>query len=119
MVIAFNFRFDLGTLYESCENQQSDALDAYTKALEIDPNNALIKQRIQYLKNPNNGENPPQLQPQQPAPQDTAPPKYPNAGGSAPVNFRVSQFNISPLIYRKDLQVTNSSNREKLARNQC
>ncbi|KAJ3311826.1 hypothetical protein HDV04_003566 [Boothiomyces sp. JEL0838] len=80
--------FDLGTLYESCENQQSDALDAYTKALEIDPNNALIKQRIQYLKNPNNGENPPQLQPQQPAPQDTAPPKYPNAGGSAPVNFR-------------------------------
>ncbi|KAI8899943.1 hypothetical protein BC833DRAFT_583773 [Globomyces pollinis-pini] len=76
--------YDLGTLYESCENQTADALDAYTKALEYDPNNQLVKQRLEYLKNPKSG-NQGQPQPQQPVPQDLHPTKY---GSSAPSNFR-------------------------------
>jgi tetratricopeptide (TPR) repeat protein len=80
--------FDLGTLYESCENQVPDAIDAYTKALELDPNNQMTKQRLNYLKNPQAGPPPPgPLQPQQPAPQDTQL-RYPNQGGSAPLNFK-------------------------------
>ncbi|KAJ3330134.1 hypothetical protein HDU76_006366 [Blyttiomyces sp. JEL0837] len=47
--------YDLGTLYESCNNQIPDAIDAYTKALELDPTNQQIKQRLQMLKNQQNG----------------------------------------------------------------
>jgi tetratricopeptide (TPR) repeat protein len=88
--------FDLGTLYESCENQVSDAIDAYTKALELDPNSQVIKQRLQYLKNPNNQPQP-VLQPQQPAPQDMVQAKYPHQGGSAPSNFKnghIGEFQV-------------------------
>ncbi len=42
--------FDLGTLYEACNNQMDDALDAYNRALELDSNNMVIKQKIQELK---------------------------------------------------------------------
>ncbi|CAJ0899727.1 16181_t:CDS:10 [Entrophospora sp. SA101] len=43
--------YDLGTLYESCNNQTNDAIDAYQRAAELDPNNAHIKQRLQILRN--------------------------------------------------------------------
>ncbi len=43
-------RYDLGTLYESCNNQIPDAIDAYSRALELDPNNAQIKQRLTALR---------------------------------------------------------------------
>lgn len=43
--------FDLGSLYESCNNQISDAIDAYMRAAELDPQNTAITQRLQLLKN--------------------------------------------------------------------
>ncbi|CAJ0830399.1 10105_t:CDS:10 [Entrophospora sp. SA101] len=43
--------YDLGTLYESCNNQVNDALDAYQRAAELDPANPHIKQRLQMLRN--------------------------------------------------------------------
>jgi tetratricopeptide (TPR) repeat protein len=42
--------YDLGTLYESCNNQTSDAIDAYSRALELDPSNAQISTRLSALK---------------------------------------------------------------------
>ncbi len=42
---------DLGSLYESCNNQISDAIDAYSRAAELDPYNPHIKQRLELLKN--------------------------------------------------------------------
>lgn len=42
--------FDLGSLYESCNNQISDAIDAYARAAELDPSNAAITSRLQLLK---------------------------------------------------------------------
>ena len=41
-------RYDLGTLYETCK-QIPDAMDAYHRALEMDPSNVHIKQRLQML----------------------------------------------------------------------
>jgi hypothetical protein len=77
-------------LYESCENQVSDALDAYTKALELDPNNIQIKQRLSLLKNPQTKLSMLQaLPPQQPSPQENNQLRYPSVGGSAPANYRV------------------------------
>ncbi|KAG1836155.1 hypothetical protein F4604DRAFT_1943578 [Suillus subluteus] len=43
--------FDLGSLYESCNNQISDTIDAYAHASELDPGNHVISQRLQLLKN--------------------------------------------------------------------
>lgn len=43
--------FDLGSLYESCNNQITDAIDAYARAAELDPGNVAIAQRLQLLKN--------------------------------------------------------------------
>lgn len=42
--------WNLGILYESCNNQSADALDAYQHALEVDPSNTTIKDRITLLK---------------------------------------------------------------------
>lgn len=42
--------------YESCNNQTSDALDAYSRAAELDPTNQHIKARLALLKGqPTNG----------------------------------------------------------------
>ena len=41
---------NLGILYESSTNQVQDALDAYKRAAELDPNNKLIRQRIEYFR---------------------------------------------------------------------
>ncbi|KAG8726346.1 Lysine-specific demethylase 6A, partial [Ceratobasidium sp. 423] len=38
--------FDLGSLYESCNNQISDGIDAYARAAELDPGSPHITQRI-------------------------------------------------------------------------
>jgi len=42
--------FNLGTLYEKCNNQIKDAIDAYQKALELNPNEIMFKQRTQQLR---------------------------------------------------------------------
>lgn len=42
--------FDLGSLYESGNNQISDAINAYARASELDPTNTLISKRLQLLK---------------------------------------------------------------------
>jgi tetratricopeptide (TPR) repeat protein len=81
--------YDLGTLYESCENQVSDALDAYTKALELDPNNNVIKTRLEALKALRPGQAPlPALPPVQPAPLDMNSSKFatgPSGSGPPPL----------------------------------
>ena len=67
--------------YESCNNQTSDALDAYTRAADLDPSNVHIKARLALLKGqPTNG------QPAgAPLPQDVHPQAYqPNALGGPP-----------------------------------
>lgn len=76
-------RYDLGTLYESCENQTSDALDAYAKALELDPHNASIKHRVDLLKS-NRGSAGPPPAPVQPAPQEgNNPGRFASSGSGA------------------------------------
>jgi len=37
-------------LYEKCNNQIQDAIDAYKKAYELNPNETMFKQRIQQLR---------------------------------------------------------------------
>ena len=79
----------MGTLYEACENQLNDALDAYTKALEYEPHNAVVKQRIISLKDPQlKGQLMP-LAPIQPQPQGLGSIRYPSMGGSASGVIRV------------------------------
>lgn len=68
--------FDLGSLYESCNNQISDAIDAYARASELDPGNPLISQRLQLLKTAQATGG--QL-PAAPGPQDVHPTAYANA----------------------------------------
>lgn len=69
--------------YESCNNQTSDALDAYTRAADLDPSNVHIKARLALLKGqpttglPNQGG--------APLPQDVHPQAYqPGALGGPP-----------------------------------
>lgn len=73
----------MGTLYESCNNQIPDAIDAYTRALELDPNNAQIKQRLNALKQsqsgqkgnaPASGDSLPKIAPVSVAPSDSSSP---------------------------------------------
>ncbi|TDL15850.1 hypothetical protein BD410DRAFT_902365 [Rickenella mellea] len=70
--------FDLGSLYESCNNQISDAIDAYARASELDPNNPVITQRLQLLRNAQATGG--QL-PAAPGPQDVHPTAYASAVG--------------------------------------
>jgi glucose repression mediator protein len=87
--------YDLGTLYESCNNQTSDALDAYTRAADLDPTNVHIKARLALLKGqPTNG------LPNQagaPLPQDVHPQAYqPGALGGPPGQPWGSQAHNGP-----------------------
>ena len=68
--------FDLGSLYESCNNQISDAIDAYARASELDPSNPAISQRLQLLKTAQATGG--QL-PSAPGPQDVHPTAYASA----------------------------------------
>ena len=43
--------WNLGILYETCNNQISDAIASYKRALEVDPNNVLVHQRLSILSN--------------------------------------------------------------------
>ena len=56
-----------GVQYESCNNQTTDALDAYQRAAELDPQNVHIKARLQLLQNGHSSNGPP---PSVPMPQD-------------------------------------------------
>ena len=47
----FEVWFDLSSLYESCNNQISDTIDAYARAAVLDPGNPDITQRLHLLKN--------------------------------------------------------------------
>lgn len=42
--------YDLGALYESCNNQIQDAIDAYARASEMDPSNTRVKARLNWLR---------------------------------------------------------------------
>ncbi|KAG6369435.1 hypothetical protein JVT61DRAFT_14850 [Boletus reticuloceps] len=68
--------FDLGSLYESCNNQISDAIDVYARASELDPGNHVISQCLQLLKNAQATGG--QL-PATPVPQDVHPTAYASA----------------------------------------
>lgn len=68
--------FDLGSLYESCNNQISDAIDAYARASELDPQNPVISQRLQLLRTAQTTGG--QL-PAAPGPQDVHPTAYASA----------------------------------------
>ena len=68
--------FDLGSLYESCNNQITDAIDAYARASELDPSNVAIAQRLQLLKTAQATGG--QL-PAAPGPQDVHPTAYASA----------------------------------------
>lgn len=83
--------YDLGTLYESCNNQTADALDAYQRAAELDPQNGHIKARLNLLReghtsngmSHNSGPLPPRdVPPQAYQPQMNGP--NPNWQGSGP-----------------------------------
>jgi len=67
--------------YESCNNQTSDALDAYARAAELDPTNTHIKARLQLLRS---GQATGPNQHNAPVPQDVHPQAYQNGVGVPP-----------------------------------
>ena len=76
--------FDLGSLYESCNNQISDAIDAYARAAELDPTNQAIAHRLQLLKN---AQATGQSLPAAPGPQDVHPTAYANTVMAQPAGL--------------------------------
>ncbi|KAJ1938277.1 glucose repression mediator protein, partial [Linderina macrospora] len=71
--------FDLGALYEACNNQVNDAIDAYTRAAELDRTNSIIEQRLEVLRRMQAGQPVPTGASQGPAPID--PPTGPTTAG--------------------------------------
>lgn len=69
--------FNLGSLYESCNNQVTDAIDAYSRAAELDPNNTTIKSRLGLLTTTAPGQLPPP-----PPPIDVHPSQYAAQGAA-------------------------------------
>lgn len=67
--------------YESCNNQTNDALDAYGRAADLDPNNVHIKARLQLLQSGQVAS-----QGNAPIPQDVHPQQYQAAGVGVPPN---------------------------------
>lgn len=67
--------------YESCNNQITDALDAYQRAAELDPGNPHIKARLQLLRSGGTNGGPPPAAPQ---PADVHPQAYQAAGPVGP-----------------------------------
>lgn len=78
--------YDLGTLYESCNNQIADALDAYGRAADLDPSNVHIKTRLQLLQTQLSAGTAGQQPPNAPAPQpqDVHPQAYQAPGVGQP-----------------------------------
>ncbi|WFC93497.1 glucose repression mediator protein [Malassezia brasiliensis] len=62
--------FNLGILYESCNNQISDAIDAYRRVLELEPENTAVQHRLQLLQDAESSGKP---VPSIPAPRDVNP----------------------------------------------
>lgn len=81
--------YNLGSLYESCNNQITDAIDAYSRAAELDPANGTIKHRLQLLQSvgPSSGPLPPA-----PGPVDVHPSQY----AATPNNGTVESPNPPP-----------------------
>jgi glucose repression mediator protein len=69
--------FDLGSLYESCNNQISDAIDAYQRAVDLDPTNPVITQRLTLLKHVQATGG---AMPDAPGPRDVHPTAYASTG---------------------------------------
>lgn len=77
--------YDLGTLYESCNNQIADALDAYGRAADLDPSNVHIKTRLQLLQTQlSTGTAGQQANVPAPQPQDVHPQAYQPPGVGVP-----------------------------------
>jgi hypothetical protein len=99
--ILFLTRFNLGVLYEMSNNQTSDAIDSYSRALDLDPQNAIIKQRLVFLRNPPTGSLSPTIsKPPSPKEMDlkfsNAPPVPPaDNPASAPLRPNVLQANLA------------------------
>jgi len=85
--------FDLGSLYESCNNQITDAIDAYARAAELDPSNAAIAQRLQLLKTAQATGT--QL-PAAPGPQDVHPTAYASSVVPPPANLNGPPLMLQP-----------------------
>jgi len=85
--------FDLGNLYESCNNQITDAIDAYARAAELDPSNVAIAQRLQLLKNAQATGS--QL-PAAPGPQDVHPTAYTSSVVPPPANLNGPPLMLQP-----------------------
>lgn len=76
--------YDLGTLYESCNNQVQDALDAYQRAAELDPSNPHIKQRLELLRKSQNVQSSSsQVAGSAPVPQDVVNPSQYQSGNNS------------------------------------
>ena len=86
--------YDLGTLYESCNNQVSDALDAYSRAAELDPSNMHIKSRLDLLRSGQSGANR-NTATSAPHPQDINPSAYQNSSQAAPSQWSSSASHIA------------------------
>lgn len=69
--------------YESCNNQIADALDAYGRAADLDPNNVHIKARLQLLQSQLSG-SAQQSNAPAPQPQDVHPQAYQPGVGAPP-----------------------------------
>ncbi len=87
--------FDLGSLYESCNNQISDAIDAYARASELDPGNHLITQRLQLLRQAQATGG--QL-PAAPGPQDVHPTAYASAAGPPTMSGSMGGLGGPPML---------------------
>ena len=82
--------FDFGSLYKSCNNQISDAIDAYARAAELDLSNVAIAQRLALLKT---AQATGQALPAAPSPQDVHSTAYAN-----PVMHQPAGLSEPPLM---------------------
>lgn len=89
--------FDLGSLYESCNNQITDAIDAYARAAELDPGNVAIAQRLQLLRSAQATGG--QL-PAAPGPQDVHPTAYASSVIPPPANLNGPPLMLQPNNHR-------------------
>lgn len=85
--------FDLGSLYESCNNQITDAIDANARAAELDPSNVAIAQRLQLLVTGS-------LVPAAPLPQDVHPTAYASSVVPPPANLNGPPLMLQPNAMR-------------------
>ncbi|KAG1866145.1 hypothetical protein F4604DRAFT_2024687 [Suillus subluteus] len=90
---SFDFEVDL---YESCNSQISDVIDAYARASKLDPGNHVISQRLQLLKKAQATGDP---LPAAPGPQDVHPTTYSPLRLDGTVDIDITHQNGSTAIY--------------------